>query len=178
MASFLTEWRPFAAPSLLNRSSLWDDMVRDFFGPSAEAPRADLVRFSPRASVHETAESYVVRVDLPGVKPEDVTVTVTGDTLTIAGKKIDREAEEALRSGHHPVTGRRLELDLPKAFETGGIVGEAVITGCVGQSDDEWFVGKRGILMRDARPLPFVPCKGALGFFTPDLSALVEGAPT
>lgn len=94
MASFLTEWRPFAAPALLNRSSLWDDMVRDFFGPPAEAPRADLVRFSPRASVHETAERYVVRLDLPGVKPEDVSVTVTGDTLTISGKKHAEERKE------------------------------------------------------------------------------------
>jgi len=94
MASFLTEWRPFAAPTLLNRSSLWDDMVRDFFGPPAETPRPDLVRFNPRASVHETAESYVVRVDLPGVKPEDVSVTVAGDTLTIAGKKHAEDRKE------------------------------------------------------------------------------------
>lgn len=98
-----------------------------------------------------------------------------GPILIHAGKRVDRDAMVDLRAGRHPVTGERLAINLPETFETGGIVGEAVITGCVAHSDSPWFVGRYGILMREARPLPFVPCKGALGFFVPDLSASSGG---
>lgn len=98
-----------------------------------------------------------------------------GPVLIHAGKKVDRDAMEALCEGYHPVTGQPLDIDvyavLPHTFETGGIVGEAVITGCVDRSDSPWFVGRYGILIREARPLPFIPCKGALGFFEPLLPA-------
>lgn len=101
-----------------------------------------------------------------------------GPVLIHAGKKVDRDAMEALSTGYHPVTGQPLDIDLyavlPHTFETGGVVGEAVITGCVDRSDSPWFVGRYGILMREARPLPFVPCKGALGFFVPPLPASLE----
>lgn len=47
----------------------------------------------------------------------------------------------------------------------GGIVGVATITGCVTASDSEWFFGPYGFTLTDAKPVPFVPCKGKLGFF-------------
>ncbi|MBP30470.1 ASCH domain-containing protein [Methylobacterium sp.] len=94
-----------------------------------------------------------------------------GPVLIHAGKKVDQFAMRDLRTGHHPVTGLPLHLDLPEVFETGGIVGEATIAGCVETSDSHWFVGRYGILMRDARPLPFQFCKGALGFFVPAITA-------
>lgn len=47
----------------------------------------------------------------------------------------------------------------------GGIVGVATITGCVDRSDSKWFMGQYGFTLADAKPLPFVPCKGMLGFF-------------
>ncbi|WP_213761748.1 ASCH domain-containing protein [Caballeronia sp. dw_19] len=50
----------------------------------------------------------------------------------------------------------------------GGIVGVATITGCVTASDSEWFFGPYGFTLIDAKPLPFVPCKGKLGFFNVD----------
>jgi hypothetical protein len=90
-----------------------------------------------------------------------------GPVLIHAGKKVDRDAMQDLRAGRHPVTGKPLRLDLPEVFETGGIVGAATIVGCVETSSSPWFVGRFGILMRDARPLAFQPCKGALGFFVP-----------
>jgi hypothetical protein len=47
----------------------------------------------------------------------------------------------------------------------GGIVGVATITGCVTVSSSGWFLGPYGFTLTDAKPLPFVPCKGKLGFF-------------
>lgn len=50
-------------------------------------------------------------------------------------------------------------------LERGGIIGEVEITGCVRESESPWFVGPCGFVLKNPKPLPFVPCKGALGFF-------------
>lgn len=47
----------------------------------------------------------------------------------------------------------------------GGIVGVATITDCVNKSDSRWFNGPYGFTLVDAKPLPFVACRGMLGFF-------------
>ncbi len=51
----------------------------------------------------------------------------------------------------------------PVEFETGGIVGEAEIVDCVEKSRSPWFGGPVGFVLKAARPLPFVACKGMLG---------------
>ena len=56
----------------------------------------------------------------------------------------------------------RLE-DLPR----GGIVGVAKLVMCTRVSTSPWFVGKFGFVLEDAYPVPFTPCRGALGFFEP-----------
>ena len=47
--------------------------------------------FAPDIDVKETADAIMFRADLPGVEDKDLEVTVTGNRLTISGK---REAEE------------------------------------------------------------------------------------
>lgn len=54
------------------------------------------------------------------------------------------------------------QYDLPR----GGVVGIARIVDCVTEMDSQWFYGKFGFVLRDAMPLPIIPCKGALGFFS------------
>jgi len=60
-----------------------------------------------------------------------------------------------------------LPIDIPdyEELQRGGIVGVATITDCVDQSDSPWFVGAKGFVLADAKPLPFVPMKGKLSFF-------------
>lgn len=50
----------------------------------------------------------------------------------------------------------------------GGIVGKAEIVDCVTQHDSPWFFGHYGFVICNAQPLPFMPCKGQLGFFNVD----------
>lgn len=47
----------------------------------------------------------------------------------------------------------------------GGIVGSVEVVDCVTESESPWFMGRYGFVLRDPRPLPFVPWKGRLGFF-------------
>lgn len=50
-------------------------------------------------------------------------------------------------------------------LQRGGIVGQVEITGCAVASMSPWFFGRYGFVLRDPKPLPFRPFKGALGFF-------------
>ena len=53
----------------------------------------------------------------------------------------------------------------PKALSRGGIVGVCDIVACVEASTSPWFFGRYGFALRNTRPVPFIPVKGALGFF-------------
>lgn len=45
--------------------------------------------------MYETADSVVVKTAVPGVKPEDIDITITGNSLTIAGEtKAEEKVEE------------------------------------------------------------------------------------
>jgi hypothetical protein len=57
------------------------------------------------------------------------------------------------------------EDDLHQAMPRGGVVGMAKITACVEEMDSSWFFGRYGFVLRDAFPLPLIPCRGMLGFF-------------
>ena len=50
--------------------------------------------FSPPANVVEKADSYVVKVELPGIPREDIHVTLSDNILTIRGEKREEKTEE------------------------------------------------------------------------------------
>jgi HSP20 family protein len=54
--------------------------------------------------VSETEDAYVVKASLPGVNPDDVHITVHGDTLTISGES---KAEEEKKGEHWHLRERR-----------------------------------------------------------------------
>lgn len=68
-------------------------------------------------------------------------------------------------------------IEQPDEFGFGGIVGEAEIVDCVSASSSPWFFGPYGFVIRNARPLPFLRCRGHLGFFTPDFSPAHDKPP-
>ena len=47
--------------------------------------------FTPLVDVHETEDEYLVRVDLPGVKADDVNVEVNENVLSISGSRVAEE---------------------------------------------------------------------------------------
>jgi HSP20 family protein len=60
------------------------------FGDNFRAPEASSspdVAWIPAVDVHEEAERFVVRADLPGVEPKDVEVTTEDGVLTIRGER-------------------------------------------------------------------------------------------
>src|SRR6185437_879901 len=51
--------------------------------------------FTPLVDVHETEEEYLVKIDLPGVKPDDVNVEVNENVLSISGSRVAEEKGQA-----------------------------------------------------------------------------------
>ncbi len=50
----------------------------------------------PLMNIIENGDSYMVRAELPGMKSEDIEISVTTDTLSLSGeRKISAESEEA-----------------------------------------------------------------------------------
>ena len=78
--------------------------------------------------------------------------------LIHAPLKVDAEAIAALR-------GLRRRVPTGGEALTGGIVGVAEVVDCVAESESQWFAGPVGFVLRNARPLPFVPMAGRLSFF-------------
>lgn len=60
-------------------------------GPGEEQP----ARFAPDFEVKETKEGFVFKADVPGVKEKDIEITLTGNRLTISGRR-EAEVEEKL----------------------------------------------------------------------------------
>ncbi|MGB6103633.1 MAG: ASCH domain-containing protein [Pusillimonas sp.] len=87
---------------------------------------------------------------------------VRGPVLIHAGKGMTRSEYEDARD-----LAEQLGITTPafEDLERGGIVGQAVINRCVKDSESPWFFGKYGFVLSDAKPLPFQPLRGQLGFF-------------
>lgn len=58
--------------------------------------------------------------------------------------------------------------DFHMALPRGGVVGMARIVDCVTEMESRWFYGQYGFVLRDAFPLPLIPCRGQLSFFSLD----------
>jgi hypothetical protein len=62
----------------------------------------------------------------------------------------------------------RRRIEIPEDLPLGGIVGQAEIVDVVTASRSPWFFGPLGFVLKNARPLPFMPRRGQLGFFDVD----------
>jgi HSP20 family protein len=69
--------------------------------------------------VHSTPESFVIQADVPGVKPEDVDVTIEGDTLTIKAEapKFEEDVEYVLHERPSEDLERTLHFNVPVQAE-------------------------------------------------------------
>ncbi|NPA26271.1 MAG: Hsp20/alpha crystallin family protein [Chloroflexi bacterium] len=90
----LARWDPFREMLSLERTlnRFLSEFDALFGRPLAVAERATLT-LTPQVDLYETDDAIVVKAVMPGVKPEDVEITIAGDVLTLRGE-IREEAEE------------------------------------------------------------------------------------
>ncbi len=93
MGKTLTTWRPFT-----DLADMVDDMgqlFKDFF----EYPKWNDDFFRPVLDIEEDDENIIVKTEVPGLKKEDIKVSVRGNLLTISGEK-KREKETNNKTYH------------------------------------------------------------------------------
>jgi len=88
----IRKWEPFSDLMSLRQAMdrlLEDSVIRPsrFFAALGETA-------VPAVDVYHTPTEVVVKAALPGIKPEEVNIDITGDTLTISGEsKAEREVK-------------------------------------------------------------------------------------
>jgi len=90
----IERWDPFREAISLR------DAMNSLFQDSFVRPSALTSQNGPLAlplDVSESEDGFVVKASLPGVKPEDVQVTVRGDTLSIRGEVTADEEKQGER---------------------------------------------------------------------------------
>jgi HSP20 family protein len=87
LPAYTTGFDPF---SLVRDFFRWDPFRQMVPGLLATAEER---AFMPSFDVKETKDGYTFKADLPGVEEEDLEISLTGNRLTISGKR-ESEAEE------------------------------------------------------------------------------------
>ena len=90
-------------------------LLDEFFRTSGNGSR--VTGFTPVLDVRETEDDYVVMVDLPGVKSEDVSIEVNEQVLTISGSRVPVETGEA-QLVERPYGSFVRNLTLPKGVDS------------------------------------------------------------
>jgi len=82
----MTQWDPFRETVSLREAM--DRLFEDSFTPAArrQTNGTDRVYRLP-LDAYVTPDEIIVLANMPGVKPEDVEITIEGDTLTIHGER-------------------------------------------------------------------------------------------
>jgi len=98
--SNLTRWQGTAFGRLFN---LQDDLQRLIESPWGELSRAQqfLRGWNPAVDLYEDKDSVFVKAELPGLKKEDIDVSLEDGVLTISGERKSEEkveGKEACRS--------------------------------------------------------------------------------
>ncbi len=88
-ASVEPRWEPLR----VMRDLLGWDPFREIAAFMPQAIPQIPATFLPTFEIKETQDGYVFRADVPGVKESDLEVTVTGNRITVSGKR-DAEKEE------------------------------------------------------------------------------------
>jgi HSP20 family protein len=92
---------PFMSPFALLQRLFSDDMMGTFAEPgrlTKQQPRSgavdDAVAWVPKVDVIQRGSELVVRADLPGVSPDDVSVEVTDDSIILSGQRMQERVED------------------------------------------------------------------------------------
>jgi len=76
--------------------------------------------FTPPVDVHETEDEYLVKIDLPGVKSEDVNIEVNDNVLAISGSRVTDETAAA-QLVERPYGSFARTLTLPQGVDSDSI---------------------------------------------------------
>ncbi|MBM4066375.1 MAG: Hsp20/alpha crystallin family protein [Planctomycetes bacterium] len=88
MSSEMMKW-----PYLPGLGSFREEMNKLFEGFTRRGAAAGM-GLVPPLDVSETEENILVKVEVPGIEPKDIDISISGDTLTIKGEKKSEKEEK------------------------------------------------------------------------------------
>jgi HSP20 family protein len=89
----LVRWEPFR--DLVSLREAMDRLFEESFVRPRSGWPAPIEAEALAVDMYETDDAVVVKTAIPGVKPEDIDISLTGDTLTIKGEtKSEEEVKE------------------------------------------------------------------------------------
>lgn len=83
----------------------------------------EMETWMPRVNIAEMEKEFQITADVPGVKPEDIKVEISGDNLIISGKS-EEEKEEKDKTWYRTerkMGSFRREFELPKGIDIDNI---------------------------------------------------------
>jgi HSP20 family protein len=114
----LVRWDPFR-----DLVSIQDELSRLFgrtFGGSEALRHSAGANWTPSMDVYETEDKIVATLELPGIEPDNVDVSVEDSTLTISGRR--EFSNEVKEDGYHRVERRHgsftRAITLPQTADT------------------------------------------------------------
>lgn len=113
--SDLVRWEPFR--DLISLREAMDRLFEESFVRPRRGWLQPLAAEALAVDMYERGDSIVVKAAVPGVKPEDLDISVTGDILTIRGEvKREEEVKEEnvlCRERYYGSFSRSLSLPTP-----------------------------------------------------------------
>lgn len=82
------EWDPFESMRQLLSWDPFQEMTRRFRGESMSS-------FIPAFDVKEEKDAFLFKADLPGIQEKDLDINITGNRLTVSGKREEESTEES-----------------------------------------------------------------------------------
>jgi HSP20 family protein len=89
----------------------WDD-VAVLMGDGVFIPQADLL---------ETDDAFIVEIELPGIKKEDVDISLSGRRLIVTGERKEVERAGIFRRRARRIGQFRFEVVLPGTVDENGV---------------------------------------------------------
>ena len=84
-AQMISTWDPFEQMR---------ELLREEFPQLSSRSSEEALSFSPDFEVKENAGEFVFKADLPGIKEQDIDISLSGDRITISGKREAEKREE------------------------------------------------------------------------------------
>lgn len=125
----------------LIRKDPLDDFFRGFFvrpvgyGSPAETPEM-------KVDVREEEKAYVVHAEMPGIKKEDIHVTIEGGTVSISA---ERKEEKQMKEGERVLRSERYFGKVARSFQLDQDIDEAAATARFGDGVLELTLPKKAV---------------------------------
>lgn len=125
----------------LMRKDPLDDFFRGFFvrpveyGLPAESP-------DMKVDVKEQDQAYVVHAEMPGIKKEDIHVTIEGTLVSISA---ERKEEKQMKEGERVLRSERYFGKVARSFQLDQDIDEAAATARFGDGVLELTLPKKAV---------------------------------